>query len=168
MDIGKQQLDIDGAFPLAKKVDESLQRLMAFLQTSQGTPEELSIEKATQLIDRCAQFFPVVSSLGTSDAANHLEVKNKLSELEDQISNFLKEQKWVDSIDFKGLLSDLFQEKGELNASLSDSEISSLKFTIVEGRVRGSQLGSCVRFSRFWKRTQSPLKHRHLFLHNMN
>lgn len=168
MDVGKQQLDIDGAVPLAKKIEGSLQRLKAFLETSKQTPAELSLDKATQMIDRCAQFFPVMSSLGTSDAPNHSEVKNKLAELKDQISLFLKEEKWGDCIDFKALLDDLFKEKGQVHMSLQDSEICCLKFTIVEGRFGGSRLDSVAMFSKFWKRVQLSEKRQHLFYTTCN
>ena len=137
VDVGKQQIDLQGAMPLTEKLQESMQRLLAFMKGGKDGAEDFRVEKAFALLEKCANLVPIMSSLATSTADEHVKARSELDAVKTEISDFLSENGWSSCIDVAHLLGDAFPSSGDIKLILQDSEMSCVKFAIVEGGVKG-------------------------------
>lgn len=137
--MGKQQIDLQGAMPLTQKLQESMERLLAFMKGGKEGAEDFKVEKAVALIDKCGNLTPIMSSLATSTADEHVKARSALEQVKAEIFTFLSENEWSGCIDVAALLGNAFPSGSDIKLILRDSDLAHTKFAIVERRVkRGS------------------------------
>lgn len=132
VDVGKQQLDSEGALTTAAKLKDALSHLLSFLRDAKDTPNVFNIDNALSSAEKCSNYQQVIVCMSQPEQEAHGGLKADLEGIAGQIKAFLTENEWGAKLDFNDTLHGLFAWN-DVRGKLDEAVLLSMKLALVQG-----------------------------------